>query len=169
MNATAIDYDEPPAFQRRMENPSARPWERVFLTTLERTGVIGVACEAAGISRQAAAKRRKRDPEFSEAWHEAEEAAIDRVEALALRIAADGYLVPVYRKRCLVGHYRAYDTRLMMFILRTRRRGIYGDAAEVAAASLPSLPVTKPVDVSAWTPVCLPSFGETALKPQAVA
>ena len=62
-------YGEPRSNGR---SPIEEPvWEETFLATLSSTGSVMDAVRAAGISRQTAYTRRKRDEEFSAAWRDA--------------------------------------------------------------------------------------------------
>lgn len=63
--------------------PKKRDWSLSFLRVMSETGNVRLACEKAGISRQAAYHRRDRDPDFAAAWAESMEDACDRLEEVA--------------------------------------------------------------------------------------
>ena len=85
-----------------------RDWRPRFLKTLRNTGVVGMAARAAGITRQHAYRVAKQQPEFRAEWEEVEEAALDKLEASAMRRAEK-------------------DRVLTIFILKSKRRSVYGD------------------------------------------
>jgi hypothetical protein len=77
-----------------IERPSPI-WERAFLAALRRVGVVGAACEAAGVARSTVYDRRSSDPEFANKWREALDDAADNAEAEALGRAIEGDRQPV--------------------------------------------------------------------------
>lgn len=110
---------------RRLTRPVTDKRKQTFLEALAATGSTAAAAEAAtpwsthrqgGLSafRDAA----KRDPEFAAAWTRAEQAALAKVEAEAMRRTMTPTLRPVFAKGELVGHVEEYDNRLLMAVLR---------------------------------------------------
>lgn len=85
----------------------ADEWRPIFLTTLRNTGNVRAACQACGITRQAAYKARDNAPEFAAAWDEALEDAIDALEAVAINRA------------------RTSSDTLLIFLLKAHRPGLY--------------------------------------------
>ena len=83
---------------------------RPFLETIRSTGNVRLAASAARISRSTPYQRARRDPEFSAAWDEANEDAVDLLEATA-------------RQRALGG-----SDQLLMFLLRAHRPDRYRDS-----------------------------------------
>ena len=77
----------------------ARDWRPPFLAAFRNSAVRG-ACQAAGVDRSTVYKARKREPEFAAAWDEAEQEALDLLEAKAVQLAMGG------------------DTQLLMFLLK---------------------------------------------------
>ena len=61
----------------------------LFLTTLRETCNVSAACRAANIGRRTAYDWRNADAEFSAAWEEAEEEAVDKLEEVARNRAID--------------------------------------------------------------------------------
>lgn len=88
-------------------------WRTRFLGHLKRYAAIGYAAELAGISERTVYRHRKKDPSFLAACEKAVETAVDGIEGRAFRDARDPRLT---------GNHI-----LKMFLLKTRRRGIYGD------------------------------------------
>lgn len=91
----------------------ARDWRPAFLAAFRNSANVRAACQAAGIERSTAYKARKREPVFGEAWADAEEEALDLIEAKAMRIALDG------------------DPQMLMFFLKTRRAEKYRDRVDI--------------------------------------
>jgi len=88
-------------------------WMPAFLTTLRDTANVRLACSQAGITRQAAYQRKQDDADFAAAWEEAHEESIDTLEAVA-------------RSRAI-----ASSDLLVIFLLKSHRREVYGDKVEV--------------------------------------
>jgi hypothetical protein len=104
-------------------------WKQRFLRALRRTPNIKVACSAAGVSRQTAYQHRKSDHAFAEAWYDAIEASVDRLEARAFELAEQG------------------DPNLITFLLKCHRPAIYNapQRSEVAlAGGIVFLPAKEP-------------------------
>lgn len=85
------------------------PWMVPFLRTLNETGNVRRACEAAGVCRQAAYYFRRKHRRFAAAWAEAMENSIDLLEEAAWERAKDNS-----------------DT-LLRFLLQGRRADVYGE------------------------------------------
>jgi len=90
-----------------------RDWRPSFLSTFAGTGIVRVACHAAGISRTQAYRERQQNPRFAEAWDQAEEDATEALEAEARRRAMS-----------------VSDT-LLIFLLKARRPVVYRDNARL--------------------------------------
>ncbi len=84
-------------------------WRRKYLENLRVYGVLDYTARQCGISARTAARHRKADPVFAAACERAVEEAVDNVEASSFVDAIKG------------------NTTLKIFILKNRRRGIYGD------------------------------------------
>lgn len=65
-------------------------WEDRWLAVFRDTGIVRLACHAAGISRTHAYRQKENDPEFRRLWEEAEEDAVDALEAVARSRAKKG-------------------------------------------------------------------------------
>src|SRR6266404_8212532 len=66
-----------------------------FLKTLAGTGNVTAAAAFAGTSRTRVYEFRKIDPAFAAAWDEAEEMAVDALEAEARRRGVEGVQEPL--------------------------------------------------------------------------
>ncbi len=64
-----------------------RDWAPRFLEVFRSTCNVRLSAEAAGIDRDTAYRRRARDPLFAERWAQAEQDAVDVLEAEARRRA----------------------------------------------------------------------------------
>lgn len=64
--------------------------QQAFLITYRLTASVTEGCRAAHISRQTAYVWRREDPEFAALWEEAQEIAVDDLEAAARQRALDG-------------------------------------------------------------------------------
>ena len=98
-----------------------------FLAAIAESGNITIACEAARLSRAAVYQWRADDPSFAAEWDAALERGLDSLEDELMRRAKDGNLRPVFQGGELVGHVREYSDTLGIFLLKSRRRHIYGD------------------------------------------
>jgi hypothetical protein len=88
-------------------------WVKKFLELYRDWGNCRLAAEGAGVSRSAPYLRAQRDPRFKAAWDAAQADAVDLLEGRAWQTALDG------------------DPRMTIFLLKSLRRGVYGDSIEV--------------------------------------
>src|SRR5579883_929814 len=70
-------------------------WKDIFLKTLEATGSVKAACDAARITRSAAYKARAQSALLREEWKDAMDAAIGELERKAFEMARDGKFAPM--------------------------------------------------------------------------
>lgn len=89
------------------------PWMPAFLLAFRNSGNVRASCQAAGISRKEAYKRRASSARFREAWDEALEDATDTLEAVAWQRARNG------------------SDYLLWKLLASLRRDKFGDAVRV--------------------------------------
>ena len=101
--------------------------QALFLNVLASTGNVSAACRAANINRQRAYDTRAKEDAFREAWNGALEDALDELEAELRRRALEGTDKPVYYGGKLVGDVKAYNDNLGMFLLKSRRKDVFGD------------------------------------------
>ena len=102
-----------------------------FLKALARTGNVTAACGMARLPRETAYFWRSRDPDFSLAWDEALERGLDALEDEAMRRAKDGVPEPVFYQGRVVGETRRYSDVLAMFILKSKRREVWGERQQI--------------------------------------
>lgn len=91
---------------------ASKNWKKRFLETLRETCNVRVACEKAGVGRATAYKARKHGKEFAKAWDEAIDDAVDGLEMLATKRAAEG------------------SDSLLMFLLKAHRPEKYRERFE---------------------------------------
>lgn len=104
-----------------------------FLDVVRVTGNISAGARAAAVTPAQAYGHRKRDRDFRVAWDSALEAALDDLEGALRRRAVDGVEKAVYYggKRC--GASVTYSDNLGMFLLRGRRKEIFGEGRSSTA------------------------------------
>lgn len=83
--------------------------KKKFIAALTSHGTVYHAAQAAGISRQTAYRWQREDPQFADAWYEAQENAVDAVESSLYQKAVSGDTIamifylkahrPIYRDR----------------------------------------------------------------------
>lgn len=88
-------------------------WRGVFLATLKGTGSVMLSCQAAHVSRTAAYKLRTQNQTFRKQWQEAENDAIETLEAIARKRASESSDV------------------LLIFLLKAHRPDKYRDVVKV--------------------------------------
>lgn len=111
----------------RVTRKNEELWKPVFLAQLNLAPNVAAACLAANISRQAAYRHKEQDPVFSEAWDQALEHAMDNAEGELYRRAVEGVTRPVYQGKEHVGDIQEFSDTLLIFMLKSRRRAIYGE------------------------------------------
>jgi hypothetical protein len=103
--------------------------QAAFLAEFRQTCNVRLACEQCGVGRRTVYEWRERDPEFQRQYADAEQDAVDRLEAAAWRRSVDGVELPVYQKGQLVGTTREYSDHLMIALLKAHRPEKYQDSA----------------------------------------
>jgi hypothetical protein len=108
---------------RTNRSPRARrkQWKPAFLAELRRGATVSEACQASGIGRTTAYEARGRDPEFAARWDEAEEDAVDRVEAILLDRIVHGTEREVFYQGKQCGVIHEFSDGLLLAFLRARR------------------------------------------------
>lgn len=113
-----------------------RPWQQAFVKHLADCGIISEACRRAKINRQIVRDWRGKDPVFNQAVIEAHEDITDQIEGTAIELAIKGVERPVYSRGEKVDSVREHDTSFLQFMLKTRRREVYGERLDVSVTSL---------------------------------
>jgi hypothetical protein len=98
--------------------------KRAFLANMADFGNHTLASNAAGVNRDTAYRWLKEDPEFAQAYEDANESATEKLEAEAWRRAVNGneYIRRSYWKGQVVGEdvKREYSDVLMLALLKAR-------------------------------------------------
>lgn len=92
-----------------------------FINSLRVDANVTKAADAAGISRRCAYDHKDDDPEFSAAWDEAVESALDRAEGELWRRGVDGVDKPVTYQGQITAHYKEYSDTALLALLKARR------------------------------------------------
>jgi hypothetical protein len=92
-------------------------WQPAFLTALATMPNVSAAARSAGVNRQYVYEVRKADPLFAALWDDAVEQATDQLEQRAYELAVSGI--------------QGISPPLLIFLLKGRRREIYGDQARI--------------------------------------
>jgi len=102
-----------------------------FLEALTRTCNVSGSCEMAGLASETAYYWKSRNLDFSAAWHEALERGLDALEDEVMRRAKDGVTEPVFYQGRVVGETRRHSDLLAMFILKSKRRDVWGEKQQL--------------------------------------
>ena len=119
-------------------------WDR-WLEVFRNTANIRLACDAIGCTRQAAHARRRVSPTFRQAWDQAEQDAVDTLEAAAWKRA------------------RETSDKLLMFLLQAHRPEKYAARLVViqkAAGELKDMPEGDLLQVMGYDGVPEPVSGD---------
>lgn len=103
--------------------------KKVFLAALSEFPHVNAAAKKAGVSFVTAYKYRHKDPDFAKAWDIALDIGFNVLESEAVRRAVQGVEEPVFYKGDVVGSITKHSDSLLMFMLKGRRREVYGDKA----------------------------------------
>jgi len=90
----------------------------------------GMAAASAGYTHAFVSALRQADAEFAARWKEADNLAVERMEAEADRRAVEGIDKPVFYQGKRSGEIREYSDSLLMFRLKARRPEVYRDRAD---------------------------------------
>lgn len=123
-------------------------WHELFLKTLHETGIISHACRVVKVNRTTVYEHRNLFPEFGQAWDAVVEEAMDKAEREMYRRAVEGFDKPVYQGGAHVGTIREYSDTLLCFMLKGRRREVYGDKLAVDQRTNITLTPSKALDLA---------------------
>ncbi len=103
----------------------------VFFARLAEFANVSKACVAANLSRDHVYDVRRANKEFARRWDEAFDIGYDAMEEEAQRRAYEGVDKPIYKNGFLVDVVKETSDSLMMFLLKGRRRRVFGDKQEI--------------------------------------
>lgn len=103
----------------------------VFFARLAEFANVSKACAAANLSRDHVYDVRRANKEFAKRWDEAFDLGYDAMEEEAQRRAFEGVDRPIYKNGFLVDVVKETSDTLMMFLLKGRRRRVFGDKQEI--------------------------------------
>jgi len=106
-----------------------------FFDALASGKPAGMSAASVGYSLAALVEWRKADADFARRWREADNLAIERMEAEADRRAVDGTDRPVFHQGKRSGEIREYSDTLLIFRLKARRPEVYRERSDRAAES----------------------------------
>ena len=98
-----------------------------FLEAFMRDATVFHAARAASIDRGTHYAWLKNDPEYARAFSDAEEEAVQNLEAEARRRAVEGVDKPVFYRGQAIGKIRDYSDLLLIFLLKAKRPELYRD------------------------------------------
>ncbi len=119
---------------------------RVFLEALQRTGMVGISADAAGVRHQTVYRMTKKNEYFAEMYQEALCAYRDGIEKEAHRRAVDGVKKGVWYRGARVGTEREYSDSLMQTLLKGNRPEKYRDRLDVDARVIAGVMVIATAD-----------------------
>jgi len=105
-----------------MHTSTAQKKMTLFVAHLAQCGCVTEAAKVAGWTRrQSVYELRNKYPEFAQAWDEAREQYIEKLEEEADRRALEGVEEPVFYQGERVGTVRRYSDTLLIFRLKALR------------------------------------------------
>lgn len=102
-----------------------------FLAAMARLGTISAASRETGISRSIHYEWMDRDPAYVAAFRDAEDAAVDAMEAEAWRRAVQGVNRPVYQGGKYVGDVTEYSDQVLITMLKAHRPEKYRERVDL--------------------------------------
>jgi hypothetical protein len=117
-------------------------WQPKFLAHLRESANVAESAREAGITRQNAYHFKGIDGPFSEAWDDAIEEGLDYLEAEARRRAFEGTDKPITYQGEIKDTVKEYSDTLMIFLLKGRRREIYGDKVQQELSGRGGAPIS---------------------------
>lgn len=114
-----------------MTRKQTQTQKRKFLTEFARRGSVTGAALAAGITRLQHYSWLRDDKQYAEAFADAEDMAIEALEAEVRRRGHEGVIEPVFYQGKPVGGIRKYSDVLLMFLLKALRPDKYRENVNV--------------------------------------
>lgn len=105
--------------------------QELFLEKLRDNPNVSATARAVGVTPGVVYRLRETDASFAEAMDDALDEAYDKLEAEAHRRAFNGVKKPVHYKGARVDTIQEYSDTLLMFLLKGRRRKVFGDKSQL--------------------------------------
>jgi hypothetical protein len=116
----------------RRRQPLTLKKRETFLRALAETSNVTHSATLVKMSRQRMYQIRDEDPDFAEAWADAEQQAADNLEAEAWRRGHEGIKEPLHYQGELTGDFvQKYSDTLLIFLLKGARPDKYRDFKSV--------------------------------------
>jgi hypothetical protein len=126
--------------------------QKTFLSVLSKSCNVSLAAKAAGVSRMAVYKARKRDEKFAKKWEEAIDVGVDSLQGEAWRRAVDGVEKPyIYHGKIAKDEHgndimiREYSDQLLLALLRAHLPEKYGDRVRQEITGAGGRPLVPPL------------------------
>lgn len=107
-----------------------------FLEAMARLGTITAASNETGTPRSVHYHWMKLDPAYVKAFREAEDVAIDAMEAEARRRAVEGTNRPVFQNGRQVGDVTEYSDQLLIVLLKAHRPEKYRERVDLTVTDM---------------------------------
>lgn len=102
-----------------------------FLKALDKTGKIGLACQAAGITCKTWREHKLKDPKFFEAVEHTIEVFNQRRAATLEKQAMEGFDEVIFGPTGEKAYRKRYETQLRVLLLKASDRELYADKSQV--------------------------------------
>ena len=109
----------------KFHHPIKEEDKKKFIEVLRETDNGRLAARACGFALRSFQEHKKKDQEFSDAWDEARDEAVDILKREAWRRAFAGTRKPIMYQGKVIGVVREYDTDLIKFLMEASHPEIY--------------------------------------------
>ncbi len=140
------------------------PRKRAFLSEYSLTGSITWSADKAEIARRTHYDWLDADPDYVQAFADAQERYCEKLESEADRRAVDGTEKPVFYQGVVAGYVREYSDTLLMFRLKALAPDKYKDRSQQENTGTVKHEHRHQLDASNLTPEELTSLGSLVRK-----
>ena len=106
---------------------NSSPKKVAFLAAYSRCGCVTQAADAAKVHRTSHQYWMRSDPDYPEAFRQAQREANDFLFRVARKRATKGWLEPVFHEGTVCGHKRKFSDVLLMFLMKGAEPEKYRD------------------------------------------
>ena len=99
---------------RSQQDKTSQEWKEQYIKAFKDLPVVRIACQLAGVSRQAVRLAMQKDVEFAKQVQEAREEGIERLEITAWQYAT-----------------KKNGDRMLQFMLKSLKPEVYGDKQQI--------------------------------------